>query len=838
MTDIQIFNAQARAAYEKLDYHLAFLILCEKVGVDHCISYAMKVGEKPKKTNWLTEESSSKYFFGDFILQNNRFETLLTSKSAMLALYQYFTKSKLQISDFEDKLAGQFPELYVKAIRINQVFLLPERMQRLNSVQLKKKFALHQEIWREISKTENSIWQEIEKCLGDVIENSLSQILSLCIIYLETSRFKQSSLAQTNHIASVYSFFIELVMTRCKGKDIISIDNFQEQFFHEVHNFEKTINNIAEIPVAKLLGYIDSWIAYNDQIIIPYSFDLNTELIEQGEEIILVTNPEKYYSWRVGGARYDVNRLAYQKMGQAISSKVSGNLPPKSIEGTNIKKTIEDHKYATLKLLNDLGYSTFKFRNTETKIEQLLTPLISYSLGKYIKYDMPLNELSPNSQNWVEAYLSLLKLNSSGHAQILPFFLKPEKDQSIINTETLSCDPKVSTSDITNYFGYKQNQKADFNRFNRRYDVYLKPFLNINGFLFCPQMFLSSNTWFYSFAQVALSQPAIRLETKKMEDHFGKLFEQKGWKVKITTDENAGEMEGDIDLFVEDQNSLLYIQLKRTKFRLNFKEAYDNLIYVDHKAAKQLNEAESFLNKPNPVFNPKMKPVKWIVSTSFENIGDKIDDCLKVNYFEVLAVLNNPKIRNLSALIEEIESDIYIRNAYDDLRSFSIEDVSSLEMFTSNAYRISIYSRNKEKTVKTDELYAMANCEMKKGNPKEAFDLYIKCVEENPNDGESFNAIASIFANCRKYDPAIATFERALNLLPNDPYILREFSSILIESGRVFDGLTILLNLTEKYPLLGDLKDQFQKNLQIGISTNILSQKEIIHLYDRSESMM
>jgi hypothetical protein len=96
------------------------------------------------------------------------------------------------------------------------------------------------------------------------------------------------------------------------------------------------------------------------------------------------------------------------------------------------------------------------------------------------------------------------------------------------------------------------------------------------------------------------------------------------------------------------------IQLKRTYFRTTLKDAFYESVQSDRKAAQQLNDGIDFLNTDSSIFQLKGEPVKWIVSTSFENVLTEIDGCLKVNYFELIWMLRNQEFDSLRELIAKI----------------------------------------------------------------------------------------------------------------------------------------------------------------------------------------
>lgn len=859
MTETQKINADAKSAFDKGDYPLAFQTLW-KVGIDDFVSYAQKEDPQLKfkpnklelKCNWFTHFDSAKFFWENFILTEIVFDAIFNSDSADQVLHNYFSRCKIQVQKFETKLASKFPETFVKAIRINQVFLKADRIENLNYIQLDCKFQLHQKLWKRVYEIEQSQWKEIETELRSASIYSLNNILSHCIIWLETNRFTDSSQQSIHHLSSVYNFFIELVLSKYpeKNQDILNGENFFKQFLEIFTSLYKDKKTIEENPISKLLIRISHWINFKEHVISPYSFDLNIEPIQQNELVFFNSTPVAYYKWLVDGVRYEVNQLNYILRGnefvEYLEQKNLTKIPGNTEKDIQLNRNLASSKWATLLLLDDLACESFQIGNTRIEPEKLLSPLLTYSFNRLSRYENSLKIHFENSQSWSEAFTKLMFQSIATDIRREPFFLMTESEYKQLNKEALSQIPEHFTTEVVQLFSYIPNTKSNFNRFHLRYDVWQKPFSKIGDFLFCPMMFFASNIWFYSFSQAALLQKTFRSETEKMENHFGDLIKLKGWNVKVISDEEAGELIGDVDIFVEDNDTLLFIQLKRTYFRLDLKDAYYEAINTDSKAAKQLNDAEKYLEKKNPIYQSKHKPVKWIVSTSFENIGSKIKGCFKVNYFEFLNALNNPDTKKLSDLVNELESNknlkaflstIFNAEIPIEVRQMISETVKPLVIFESKYYKQTIFSEDEKETEKYNSIFSEAIKLDAEGKQNDALVLFQKCVLLNPNDGDAFGAIANILADMRVYESALITFREALRILPNDPYITRNFCLALMESGNWYEGLFKAAELYEKYPMLGDLKILFEKHFEQCVKHGLLNTQQLLELNTKWDNM-
>ncbi|MCD4664243.1 MAG: nucleotidyl transferase AbiEii/AbiGii toxin family protein [Bacteroidales bacterium] len=326
-------------------------------------------------------------------------------------------------------------------------------------------------------------------------------------------------------------------------------------------------------------------------------------------------------------------------------------------------------------------------------------------------------------------------------------------------------------------------------------------------------------------------------------------FEEKGWTVKVTNKIEANSMNGDVDIIIEDKNTTLYIQLKRTYFRLTPKDAYYESINTDRRAAQQLNDAEVYLSKKNDILIPKHKPVKWIVTTSYENILADIDGCKKVNYFDILSALNRPFGKSVKDLIDFIQKDKLIQNLIDIYNSGEqayakyVASVAHaglpLQLVRPQTYRQSMFAANDSFLTYT-EIFNKAN-ELNingfglkdKNKIIKAIKLFKKCLDINPEDIDVYGALGNCYANIKDYKNSFEAFEKALEIVPNEPYISHNYAIALQEVGKHFESLDILLDLYAMYPFVGDFGILYNNNYLASFQHGLLTSEELLKLSEK-----
>ena len=130
MTELQI-KKNASEAFNLGDYPKAFNTLWE-LGIEEFLKYSQREDRRNKKNNWLVESrrstASSSYFWNTFILQQDVFSACFSSQIALELLHNYYSKTAIFNTEFESKLAKEFPVVYIEAIRKNEVFFREDRI--------------------------------------------------------------------------------------------------------------------------------------------------------------------------------------------------------------------------------------------------------------------------------------------------------------------------------------------------------------------------------------------------------------------------------------------------------------------------------------------------------------------------------------------------------------------------------------------------------------------------------------------------------------------------------------------------------------------------------------
>jgi hypothetical protein len=821
MAELQI-KKNASEAFNLGDYSKAFSTLWE-LGVNDFLEFSQKEDIRNKKYNWLTinwkykNRKAYSYFWNTFILQENVFLDCFTSQRPAELLHNYYSKTNVFNKAFEIKLAKEYPNIFVEAIIKNEVFFKENRIAfLLEEIELPSALEIHQDVWESFYKGELELWKKIESTIVEIEEYSLERILFFTVAYFEANNFDANfDIHNQSILAHVYSFFIDLILRNPNIKE----DNLNSSQF--AMNFSMTLfkneDHKLKTTIFKCLNLIKERQTLNSRLFQPYCFNSNFEPKYIYESLYLYESPESQYQWNVDEMRYKVNEFVYNERGRIIVESQlenGGVIPSNKQSDYHNNKILACYSQAIDQILKDLRLTHFYLKdstNKNTKVEavKLIKPLLVYAFNRNVRYSEVLkntkNKIGSSINNWKEA-LSYVVLTNKENFQ-LPFIYNTKEEYLELNCKADKDFELETSSQVLSQFGFRKFKLTKFNRFNIKYSVIDTPFILLGNYIFSPILFFTSfssqNVYVNSLINNNNSnnrQTAIEIE--KVLEH---LLVKQGFEVKYPTKKEVNSIDGDADLIISDKDNVLLIQLKRTKFHLNDKARYNEYINTDLKAANQLNNAEKYLNKENDVFKIKNRKVtKWIISNSFERVNTKVNDCLKVNYLDIVNVLKNDEgliFNTLLNFISFFEDDNY----FESIAKTLIEENDIFrKMFslTNMNYRNLLWKDFDSVKEKKYRHYFNKGIELSSNqNNKGAIKALNECLKLETEDFEVHSAIANVCADLKNYEKAFFHFKKALEIIPDEPLVKMNYSFALRESGNSI-SLKIYSEIVKAYPFL------------------------------------
>lgn len=698
---------------------------------------------------------------------------------ALLSLTGKCFKSSQFDKEFERFVAKQSHKVFIEAIRTSRAFLDDERLDFYTQNLDLKIPAEHLEVWEWLKHTENALWSKVEdafesfktenKRLPTEIEQLCSALIKV-IIWMERRRWNEQGEIRAE-LYECYNLFVEKYfrdygVTTLDFKDKDVEEELVKQWVTVVSEQDSSIAN-------ELFEAIFSWVVFKNNILDAYCYDM-TFMPGKAKSgtLYLSQSPKCYYRWKLDGLRYDINRIYY--------SQISGDMVDKLQESYSTKDEMnmiaQDSLVGVSLLLDDLCLSKLPWYGKEIDVNRVFEPLIGLSVNRSFRYEKPLEFFKQSGiKSWDEAYAMLI-MNKDVKA--LPFSIYT-KDLFLQQTKEVgfSEDTVNMSTELFSQFCFVFTEGA-FDRFKKRsYDVMSKPFLMIGkDTYFTPTLFLANNDWLYGSAEKVIELyarvPEVirKANVSLLEEKFADLFKQKGWKITCYHDGDKRK-KGDVDIIVEDDETALLIQLKRTKFRPTLSDQYLEMLNVDNTAFYQLDAYKYEGEKKNVV--------RWYVTNSYENCLCTRGGCTKVNYFDLIRLLEpNRNWSKLDDLIKYVGEDTYLKKELyqnKDVRPY----LGQLGMIIPVSQPHQAY----DILLKTDEIESHEKLNSILDKIKMDNEDRLKIAEELsktiPDDYRVWDVLADIYTDKGEFDKAIECCKKTLDLMPNDPFLLHNYAITL-----------------------------------------------------------
>ena len=618
-----------------------------------------------------------------------------------------------------------------------------------------------------------------------------------------------------NELLECYSLFVEKYIRDNR----ISVLALNEEETMDLFNKQllSTVENDVSSVSQELFEAIFSWISFYNGILSTYCYNMNVKpILRTNGDLYLMESAKDYYRWKLDGCRYDINRKAYFELGK------------------------ERKENALVLLLDDLCLDRIIWKEKEVDTTKVFQPVAELSMKTYDAYEKRVElikftiEVLGKTKTWGELYKEIEKAKKN--KEFCPFFIitKDSLFQLMKNNDVQENMLEHYEKLFDDCFCFKFDDKA-FNRFkNRSYNVMDKPFLKVcPNVYFLPTLFFANNDWFYGSAEKILEMYDLvdkkyrKESTDRMEDLLSNLFKRHGFNT-ICNHDGDQRKRGDVDITVEYKDTALLIQLKRTKLRQNLSEQYWETENTDNKAARQINNHE--------YKGDKKKVVRWYVTNSYENcLKEFVDEenktsCIKVNYFDLVftlgfldvmmqKMLDNPfpiypplgkealdemcqlkkELESLDGIIKYITEDRMIKG-HSNWKDAFLSRASGFSINGTLFPTIAEPCKAYEILLQTENADAYERLNSIVGNTKLDIDERLMIAEELslaiPDDYRVWDVLADIYTDKEDFDKAVECCKKALALLPNDPYLLRNYIVILYKEKKTHN--LSVLNLSEE----------------------------------------
>jgi hypothetical protein len=616
--------------------------------------------------------------------------------------FQYFGEKSTSDLEFLKRLIPQNTSLLIKAIRVHQVAFLRynhwETIQELSRLTKCNELVQWVAVLNLVKDEEKHLWEDIEAKVNSLLAFPADIILTYASWWIESKRMADfdsmvhnpgitgslieaaSKNIETREDArKALEVFLSYFFTKCNNIHLIkrTLENtYMERYIYLLKEWD---NDSGRIETFEVLDEIYAWQLFNVTVVDVISYDLNYNVRQSSIGYSLYPKSIlNYTNWQLDGLKYGVSYNHFIEFGKAYGNDLieKGDVViPRANDSFwgHYNKEMFLGKLGIAAFANEYcidGFDVDSDGEIDIPIRAFIDVFSTLQINAKARcIDVLDNFYTQGIQDYRKRlllqFLEVIK-NQKGNVTLRDDELNDwyvlvkdlledtpvwNENQGALHLETvLVCD----TSKLPSHF----------NRFKPYLSLTSKPFLKVKDYIFSFSNILGELNWGVSVVQNALEMnlkhrtKIAKQETVQMEKKLAEAFIEAGFNnvansCEYTKTNDGRILRGDIDLVVYESGVLLIGELKRTKLRLDLKEAWLEDVQTNNKAVGQLEKHKNLIDSnpevirdyvdvPSDIEVSEIQKVYVIISTSFERDGQLFgtnNDIQKISHYEVNRLL-------------------------------------------------------------------------------------------------------------------------------------------------------------------------------------------------------
>lgn len=577
------------------------------------------------------------YFYNSFLITQS---TEWLSYNEAILLWEYYLNSQKDIViEFELYVAHNNPSLYIEGYKNRLVFLNDKRISQLQKQHLPLSIVKELKIWNRFNSLLNLKWKEVEKLMDDMKLAPHELCMAICAAFEAFVYQNPDDKLRWHYAVETLSLLIAFVQNK------YNLSNLQvDEFALDKAYYEGAIELKCETVFNEVYIYV--------------SLKEKTQryVYEPGLSVAIDNDNLQFYEcdtfnkqWKYDEHRYTVNEQSYYVFGEQLFNELKAN---NKINYINDNKDPNNQlgnarQLAIKQAIYDLGIRDEDLKNSNLpNLDIMISFLHGIAWRKFETSEKPLHEIARVRKNeYGKGIAELLHKNEVSEVIFI-------SDNKLLNNAAKACGLYCTNLELDQLicaFSFNWKSKI-FDPFNLPLSLWKKPFVQIGEHIISPISILTGFTGLYTISESILIN--FRPDNgRRIERILKEIYENAGWKTSVL--ENDQEY-GDVDVVMEDDENIVFIQLKRTTQKLDMHQLHKQLPQ-DRKAEKQLLEAKSG-------YKSSKNCHLWYATTAFEKVGTWENEIYRVSYQDLIHVkrlLDSDGLRfnNLNDFIEMIESD-------------------------------------------------------------------------------------------------------------------------------------------------------------------------------------
>jgi len=590
------------------------------------------------------ESNKNISFFNDSFFYNSFLITQSTEwlrHNAALLLWEHYLNAQEDISlQFELYVAHNNPSLFIEGYKNRLIFLNDKRIKQLEGQHLPLSIVNELKIWNRFNTLLNTKWNEVIEMIESLGLEPHELCMAICAAFEAFVYQNPDDKTQWHNASETLSLLLAFIQNKY---------NLSNLKVNEKALVKAYAESVFKLRAVNIFNKVYEYVLLRDNAY-RYAYEPGLTVFVSSDGVLSFQESDIFNKqWEYDTYRYVVNEQSYYGFGEQLFKELKESNKIKYINGNKkANNQLGNVRQLIIKqAIYDLGILDEDLKNNKLpNLNFMISFIHGLAWRKTETTEKPLHKIARIKQNdYSQGVAELINKN-----KVSEFIL-------ISNNSILFNAAKTSGLNFTsqefdqliNAFSFSWKSEM-FNPLKLSLSLWQKPFIQLGKHVISPISILTGFTGLYTVSESILKNFRPR-EGKRIEKILKDTYDNTGWKTSLL--ENNQEY-GDIDVVMEDDKNIVFMQLKRTTQKTNILELH-NQRAQDRKAIKQLIEA-----KAGSKSHKKMH--LWYVTTAFEKIGTWEREVYRVSYQDLIHVkrlLDSEGLRfnNLNDFIEMIESD-------------------------------------------------------------------------------------------------------------------------------------------------------------------------------------
>lgn len=601
------------------------------------VSWYTDVQGKRKQSKGISFFKDS-FFYKSFLTTQSA--EWLSESEAILLWEHYLNTQKEIILEFELYVAYNNPSLFIEGYKNKLVFLNDKRLSQLQELDLPLSIKKEVKIWYKFNSLLTIKWNNVLELFENIELAPHEKCMAICAAFEAFIYQNPDDKLRWHYAVETLSLLIAFIQNKY---------NLSKLQVNEIALAKAYCEEAIELKGKALFQEVYDYILLREKTQ-RYIYEPGLNVDMDNNDVLGFKESDTFNKqWKYDEHRYTVNERYYYTFGEQLFNKLKSNNEINYINGNkDLGNQLGNARQLGIKqTIYDLGIRDEDLKNNKLpNLDFMISFLHGIAWRKFETSEKPLHEISRIRKNaYAKGIAELIHKNKVSEVILI-------SDKNLLYNAAKASGLNSTNQELDQLIcAYSFNWKTKIlDPFKMSLSLWKKPFIQIGEHIISPISILTGFTGLYTISESILKNFRPDDGTR-IENILKDLYKNAVWKTTVL---EKNQEYGDIDVMMEDDESIIFMQLKRTTQKTDMYQLHSQLPQ-DRKAIKQLSIAKAG--------NTSKKNIHlWYVTTAFEKVGTWEKDIFRVSYQDLIRVkrlLDSDGLRfnSLNDFIEMIESD-------------------------------------------------------------------------------------------------------------------------------------------------------------------------------------